>query len=97
MNAVSLVCGVVGNGFLLFNFTHIIRYIIALPVTIILWFLATGIVSDTFRFATSFLTLPTSYVESPSLSRFMLHRQAQTDFFPRRIGVPLPRLVSTSF
>ncbi|KAJ5678115.1 uncharacterized protein N7477_003748 [Penicillium maclennaniae] len=42
MNAVSLFCGVVGNVFLLFNFTTTIRYIIALPVTIILWFLATG-------------------------------------------------------
>ncbi|KAJ5757600.1 uncharacterized protein N7511_006294 [Penicillium nucicola] len=43
LNAVSLVCGIVGNVFLLFNFTHVIRYIIALPVTIILWFIATGI------------------------------------------------------
>ncbi|KAJ5122156.1 hypothetical protein N7448_003288 [Penicillium atrosanguineum] len=43
MNAVSLFCGVVGNVFLLFNFTTTIRYIIALPVTIVLWFLATGI------------------------------------------------------
>ncbi|CAG8095734.1 unnamed protein product [Penicillium salamii] len=43
LNAVSLVCGIVGNAFLLFNFTQIVRYIIALPVTIILWFLATGI------------------------------------------------------
>ncbi|KAJ5101892.1 hypothetical protein NUU61_004114 [Penicillium alfredii] len=43
LNAVSLVCGVVGNVFLLFNFTQTVRYIIALPVTIILWFLATGI------------------------------------------------------
>ncbi|OQD86573.1 hypothetical protein PENANT_c007G07378 [Penicillium antarcticum] len=42
-NAVSLVCGIVGNVFLLFNFTQVIRYIIALPVTIILWFIATGI------------------------------------------------------
>lgn len=46
LNAVSLFCGVVGNLFLLFNFTAIVRYIIALPVTIILWFLATGIVSE---------------------------------------------------
>ncbi|CAG8123330.1 unnamed protein product [Penicillium olsonii] len=43
LNAVSLVCGIVGNAFLLFNFTQIVRYIVALPVTIILWFLATGI------------------------------------------------------
>ncbi|KAF4765149.1 hypothetical protein HAV15_003242 [Penicillium sp. str.  len=45
LNAVSLVCGIVGNAFLLFNFTQIVRYIIALPVTIILWFIAAGIVS----------------------------------------------------
>lgn len=46
LNAISLVCGLVGNAFLLFNFTQIVRYIIALPVTIILWFVATGIVSN---------------------------------------------------
>lgn len=45
MNAVSLFCGVVGNIFLLLNFTQFVRYIIALPFTIVLWFLATGIVS----------------------------------------------------
>lgn len=45
MNAVSLVCGVVGNVFLLLNFTRHVRYIIALPVTVFSWFLATGIVS----------------------------------------------------
>lgn len=45
LNAVSLVCGVVGNIFLLFNFTQSVRYIIALPVTILTWLLATGIVS----------------------------------------------------
>ncbi|KAK4870663.1 hypothetical protein LT330_005011 [Penicillium expansum] len=43
LNAVSLFCGIVGNAFLLFNFTQIVRYIIALPVTIILWFMAAGI------------------------------------------------------
>ncbi|KAJ5246622.1 hypothetical protein N7468_001605 [Penicillium chermesinum] len=43
MNAASLVCGVVGNIFLLLNFTQAVRYIIALPVTIILWFLAPAI------------------------------------------------------
>lgn len=46
LNAVSLFCGIVGNAFLLFNFTQIVRYIIALPVTIILWFIAAGIVSN---------------------------------------------------
>ncbi|KGO77616.1 Ion transport 2 [Penicillium italicum] len=43
LNAVSLFCGIVGNAFLLFNFTQIVRYIIALPVTIFLWFTAAGI------------------------------------------------------
>ena len=46
LNAISLFCGIVGNAFLLFNFTQIVRYIIALPVTIISWFLAAGIVSN---------------------------------------------------
>ena len=45
LNAVSLVCGFVGNLFLLFNFTGRIRYIIALPATILIWYFATGIVS----------------------------------------------------
>jgi potassium channel subfamily K len=46
MNAISLFLGVVGNMFLLLNFTQTVRYIIALPVTIVSWFLATGIVSE---------------------------------------------------
>lgn len=45
LNATSLACGVVGNVFLLCNFTQAVRYIIALPVSIVLWWLATGIVS----------------------------------------------------
>lgn len=45
LNAASLVCGFIGNVFLLFNFTRRVRYIIALPMTIILWYIATGIVS----------------------------------------------------
>lgn len=45
LNAVSLACGFVGNLFLLLNFTKLVRYIIALPATIFLWYLATGIVS----------------------------------------------------
>ena len=45
LNAASLVCGLVGNVFLLFNFTRRVRYIVALPATIILWYFATGIVS----------------------------------------------------
>lgn len=51
MNAVSLFCGIVGNIFLLLNFTQSVRYIVALPVTIVLWFLATGIVSFSVRIA----------------------------------------------
>ena len=42
-NIVSLVCGLLGNIFLLFNFTRRIRYIIALPLTIVLWCFATSI------------------------------------------------------
>src|SRR5262249_42431836 len=45
LNLVSLVCGFVGNLFLLFNFTGRIRYIIALPMTILIWYVTTGIVS----------------------------------------------------
>ena len=43
LNVVSLTVGFVGNFFLLCNFTGRIRYIIALPVTIIMWYIATGI------------------------------------------------------
>lgn len=43
LNAASLVLGFVGNLFLLFNFTGFVRYKLALPVTIIMWYLATGI------------------------------------------------------
>lgn len=46
-NAVSLSCGFAGNLALLFNFTRRIRYIVALPFTIIFWYLATGIVRST--------------------------------------------------
>lgn len=42
-NAASLALGFLGNIFLLFNFTGFVRYKIALPVTIIAWFIATGI------------------------------------------------------
>ncbi|KAK4692313.1 hypothetical protein P7C71_g4869, partial [Lecanoromycetidae sp. Uapishka_2] len=43
LNGASLACGFIGNLFLLFNFTRRIRYIVALPLTIILWYFATGI------------------------------------------------------
>lgn len=42
-NVASLILGFVGNFFLLCNFTGRIRYIIALPVTIVTWYLATAI------------------------------------------------------
>jgi potassium channel subfamily K len=45
LNVFSLICGFVGNLFLLFNFTGRVRYILALPATIILWYLATGILT----------------------------------------------------
>ncbi|EED19686.1 potassium channel, putative [Talaromyces stipitatus ATCC 10500] len=43
LNASSLVFGVLGNLFLLFNFTRKMRYIVALPASMCLWFLATGL------------------------------------------------------
>lgn len=42
INVASLVNGFVGNIFLLFNFTNRIRYIVALPMTILNWYIATG-------------------------------------------------------
>ena len=45
LNGASLACGFAGNFFLLFNFTRRVRYIVALPMTILLWYFATGIVS----------------------------------------------------
>ncbi|KAI4716294.1 voltage-gated potassium channel [Aureobasidium sp. EXF-10727] len=43
LNILSLALGFAGNIFLLFNFTNRIRYIIALPLTIVLWYAATAI------------------------------------------------------
>ncbi|EXJ82611.1 hypothetical protein A1O3_06424 [Capronia epimyces CBS 606.96] len=43
LNIASLVCGFVGNLFLLFNFTKRVRYIVALPTTILLFYIASGI------------------------------------------------------
>lgn len=43
LNIASLVCGFVGNLFLLFNFTQRVRYIVALPATIVLFYIASGI------------------------------------------------------
>jgi len=45
LNAVSLACGFFGNFCLLLNFTRRIRYIVALPLSIISWYFATFIVS----------------------------------------------------
>ncbi|KAF3038762.1 Potassium channel [Didymella keratinophila] len=42
LNVGSLICGFLGNIFLLFNFTQKIRYVIALPATIILWYISSG-------------------------------------------------------
>ncbi|KFY90996.1 hypothetical protein V500_04860 [Pseudogymnoascus sp. VKM F-4518 (FW-2643)] len=43
LNGLSLAFGFIGNFFLLCNFTRRIRYIIALPVTVIMWFLSSAI------------------------------------------------------
>lgn len=43
INVVSLIMGFVGNLFLLLNFTGRVRYIVALPATILLWYLATAL------------------------------------------------------
>ena len=45
LNILSLVFGFVGNIFLLANFTNRVRYLVALPVTIVLWYFATALVS----------------------------------------------------
>lgn len=45
LNAFSLGFGFFGNFCLLLNFTKRVRYIAALPATIIAWYFATGIVS----------------------------------------------------
>src|SRR5450756_1248889 len=45
LNAISLACGFFGNFALLLNFTKRVRYIVALPLTIISWYFAMSIVS----------------------------------------------------
>ena len=52
LNGASLACGFAGNMFLLLNFTQRVRYILALPMTIILWYFATGLVSAGFPMST---------------------------------------------
>lgn len=44
-NLTSLICGYVGNIFLLLNFTNRVPYIFALPVTVFLWYISFAIVS----------------------------------------------------
>ncbi|KAJ9630401.1 Potassium channel [Knufia peltigerae] len=45
LNIASLVCGFVGNFFLLLNFTKRVRYIVALPATIVFFYIAAGILT----------------------------------------------------
>ncbi|KAF2089620.1 voltage-gated potassium channel [Saccharata proteae CBS 121410] len=45
LNVASLICGFLGNFFLLMNFTQRIRYIVALPMTIVFWYIATGLLA----------------------------------------------------
>ncbi|KIW04371.1 uncharacterized protein PV09_04655 [Verruconis gallopava] len=42
VNLTSLVLGFIGNLFLLLNFTQQLRYLIALPLTVVMWFIACG-------------------------------------------------------
>lgn len=44
LNAISLTCGFVGNLLLLLHFVGRVRYIVALPLSIVFWLLASGIV-----------------------------------------------------
>ncbi len=55
LNTISLAFGFTGNLFLLLNFTGRVRYIIALPLSIIFWILSSMIVSgQTTTLAVSF-------------------------------------------
>ena len=65
LNGASLACGFAGNIFLLFNFTRRIRYILALPVTIILWYFATGIVCHCLFAVLIYVTSRPSTITSP--------------------------------
>lgn len=44
LNALSLACGFAGNVFLLLSFTKRLRYIIALPLSIVSWLLSSVLV-----------------------------------------------------
>ena len=97
LNAVSLFWGVVGNIFLLLNFTQTVRYIIALPATIVSWFLATGIVSDQARQLCPLANLSVSSVGLPHLWPSTVHLLDQTTYALRHIGAPSSQQYSTSF
>lgn len=45
LNVVSLICGFLGNLFLLCNFTQKIRYTVALPATIVFWYIRSGLLT----------------------------------------------------
>lgn len=97
LNAVSLFWGVVGNIFLLLNFTQTVRYIIALPVTIVSWFLATGIVSKQACQLCPIANLSGSFVGLPHLWPSTLHLLDQTMYTLRHIGALSLQQYSTSF
>jgi hypothetical protein len=97
LNAVSLFWGVVGNIFLLLNFTQTVRYIIALPVTIVSWFLATGIVSNQACQLCPIANLSGSFVGLPYLWPSTVHLLDQTMYTLRHIGALSLQQYSTSF
>lgn len=45
-NVTSLVCGYLGNISLFLNFTNRVPYILALPITVVLWYISFAIVGD---------------------------------------------------
>lgn len=96
LNAVSLFWGVAGNIFLLLNFTQTVRYIIALPATIVSWFLATGIVSDQACQLCAIANLSISSVGLPHPWPSTVHLLDQRMYTLRRIGVLSSQHHSTS-
>lgn len=97
LNAVSLFWGVVGNIFLLLNFTQTVRYIIALPVTIVSWFFATGIVSNQARQFCPIANLSVSSVGLLHLWPSTAHLLDQKMYTLRHIGALSLQQYSTSF
>ena len=71
LNGASLACGCFGNIFLLLNFTRRVRYIVALPMTIILWYFATGIVSFLNLWLVSRTSVKTLVLECPRGTSFV--------------------------